>query len=200
MEYLGSGNLYTGKLQPLPFKARPESMEKLCAEGFVLFSLGPLYVYAGIDESILERFAGDECTQKAMQDKPVVAGTLHFQHMILARCEAWNSALDVMAKDAFDFFGSWMLAQTFINRQRKAFFVPRRMDAPVLDPLALEHDKRIPIALPLYSVSGLHSVVRPRGFMSHAAAPVCIDLERGPPEPHVIEMGTKMLNLTEGQC
>lgn len=197
MELLGKGNIWQGRLAPLPFKTWPDSLAALEVEGYVMFSLGPLYVYAGVQESLPEIFAGDECTQKALKDKPVVSGICEFQHQILGRCEKWNNVLDVMPRDTFDFFSSWMLTQVFINRVEKTVFVPRRMSAAVLDPLAYAKGKKIPTSLILYSVSGMHSIVRPRGHMSHDQAKSYIDLERGPPEPHVITMGRAMLDLSE---
>lgn len=198
MELVGTGNLKNRKLAPLPFKAAsPVSVQAYAKAGFSVFSLGPVYVYAGVEDDILERFAADECTERALKGRQVTGGQIHFDHNVLARCEKWNRALSVLDSESFGFFNSWMLAQTFINKLTRRYYVPRKMTAPVLDPVALMNNKQIPIALDIYTVSGIYALIRPKDHsISRKDAKRFIDFERCEPEPHIVAEGKLMLQLT----
>lgn len=201
MEYLGDGKLYQGKLKELPFKdVLPGSVDALQTEGFVIFSLGPVYVYAGVQHDILEKFAGDECTERALNGRQPCGGTIHFEHDVLVRCEKWNRALNVMDLESYGFFTSWMLSQTFINRPEKRYYVPRRMTAPVLDPLAILAGGHKPVSLDIFTISGIYAVIRPKGFLaSRVDTKHFIDFERCAPEPHVVKEGKLLLQMTESK-
>ena len=197
MQQVGEGTRYTGKLSGVEFKSTPDSMAKLYDEGYVLFSLGPLYIYAGINESIPIRFAGDECTQRALKDKPVRHTNISFDHGILARCEMWNNTLDIMDAESYLCFKSWMLAQVFMNRVKKDVLVPRCCSAPVLDPLAFEINKQIPTSMDVFCTSGMYSRIVPKGSVTdYKQTKSFIDLERLQPEPIVIQMGKAMLTVS----
>jgi hypothetical protein len=199
MELLGTGNLQSRKLAPIPFKdgAAPASAEALAKEGYAIFALGPLYVYAGIEDDILERFAADECTERALKGRQPVGGQIHFEHNVLARCEKWNKTLTVLDIESYGFFNSWMLAQTFVNRKARKYYVPRKMTAPMLDPLALTHNKQIAIALDVYTVSGIYARICPKCLGgARKDAKHFIDFEKCDPEPHVVTEGKMMLQMT----
>lgn len=200
MEYLGKGDLYKGELKALPFKDTcPDSLEALLAEGFVAFTLGPVYVYAGVQESILERFAGDECVERALK-RQVVAGNIRFKHNVLSRCEQWNVMLDVIDIESWGIFTGWLMSQTFLNRPDRRYYVTRHCHAALLDPLAFDHGKRIPTSLDVFTVSGLYSSIRPIGGGGlHAQAKSYIDFEKLPPEPHIVKEGRILLGMVEGK-
>ncbi len=197
MEYLGTGLLNLKKLDPLPFRnAVPDSCEALWKEGFTIFSLGPLYVYAGVNEDILERFAADDCTDRALKGRKPVGGSIDFEHNVLARCELWNKRLNVLDVESYGLFNDWMLAQTFVNTPAQKYYEPRRMASPILDPLALTQNKQIAIAMDVFTVSGIWSLIRPKvSNVSRKEAKHFIDFEKCSPEPHVAERGKMLLRM-----
>lgn len=170
------------------------SLKALELEGYTAFSLGPVYVYAGVNESIPSRF----CQENIPGRKSDVYGTtIHFERPVIARCQNWNYILDVMDTKNFQWFKQWMLANQFASRENKTFFVPRHYRAPLLDPIALDKlEKQIPTALDVFTVSGLKGLMRPVcELTAYTQAKSYIDFNILPPEEDVVVMGRTTLKL-----
>ena len=165
-----------------------QSFAQLHSLGFVPFTLGPVYVYAGIQDDLIKSFAGE--TQRE-----VLSTTLQFERAVLCRCQEWNYILQVMDLENYRQFKNWMQALQPIDRRQKRFFVVRRFDAPVLDPLLLDQAGQTqPTHLDVFSVSGLESLIKPKdSIQAFASAPREIDLLRLAPEPDVLVLGKAAL-------
>lgn len=173
------------------------SFEELRREGFTPFSVGPLYVYAGVQESLPSAFAA---APKADRPGEVSGNTIHFDRPIIARCEQWNFILDVMDTPSFQWFKKWMLGNHFASREKQTYYVSRHYIAPILDPLAMDlQQKAIPSSLDLFSVSGLKGSLKPRtNLTSYDQTKIYVDMYGAPPEEGVIVEGRKVLATLKG--
>lgn len=188
------------------------SFSELMSNGLTPFALGPVYVYAGVQEDIPRKFAAEfdgkvmernEIKNKVLtkiSDKLEVRGTtMHFDRIVLARCQDWNFILNLMDSISYIYFKKWLLEQQFVNRAEKKFFVPRLFSAPVLDPLLLDiKGVAIPTALDVYSVSGFKGVMKPLCNVDNVAKVMSfVDFKIEPPEEEVQVLGRAALNIVE---
>ncbi len=188
------------------------SFAELEKNGLTPFALGPIYVYAGVQEDIPRRFASEfdgkvmernEIVNKqlrVLRDKLEVRGnTMHFDRPVLARCQGWNTILNILDSISYVYFKKWMLEQQFVNRVEKKFFVPRLYSTPILDPLALDvKGLAIPTSLDVYALSGFKGVMKPRGNLNDKTkAQAFVDFEILPPEEDVVVLGRQALNIVE---
>lgn len=197
MELIGEGSAPHKALREpkLGNANRFSSLAELEKEGFTAFVLGPVYVYAGVGESIPERFAAEDIKNRPAE---VHGAWFEFDHPLVARCEHWNYRLDYMDLKSYEYFKIWMLAQVFVNRQKRDVIVPRRYSAPILDPFAFVNNIGKPVSIDLYTVSTLQYLLRPRCEMpSYESAKFFVDFEKKPPEEDVVTMGRAMLEATE---
>ena len=187
------------------------SFAELQKEGLTPFALGPIYVYAGVQEDIVRRFVSEQ-PKKAMHYE-IKAGigyiprednleprgaVLEFKHNVLTFCREWNNILNVLDSQSYMHFKKWLLAQQFANRAEKKFFVPRLFTPPVLDPVALDLETplAIPTSLDVYSVSGMKGILYPKDMglpKEHAKA--YIEFVHRPPEEDTIKLGSAALKL-----
>jgi hypothetical protein len=167
------------------------NLGELESEGFTAYVLGPVYVYAGVEESIPERFAAEPVKNRP----PDVSGSwFEFSHAVIARCEHWNYRMEYMDTKSYEYFRIWMLGQVFINRPKRNVYVPRRYLAPVLDPFAFCNNIGKPTSIEVYSVSNLDYLLRPKCELpSFESAKFFVDFEKRPPEPDVLELGKALL-------
>ena len=130
---------------PVPASQHPEvpkneakfmaSFAELQKEGITPFALGPIYVYAGVQEDIVRRFVSEQ-PKKAMHYE-IKAGVgyiprednleprgavLEFKHDVLTFCREWNTVLNVLDSQSYMHFKKWLLAQQFANRAERKFF------------------------------------------------------------------------------
>lgn len=188
------------------------SFAELEKNGLVPFALGPVYVYAGVQEDIPRRFASEfdgkvmernEIRNKVLttlQDRLEVRGnTAHFDRPVLARCQDWNYILNIMDAVSYVYFKKWLLEQQFVNRAEKKFFVPRLYSAPILDPLILDvKGLAVPASLDVYALSGFKGVMKPKGNLANKAeAQAFVDFQILPPEEDVVVLGRQALNIVE---
>jgi hypothetical protein len=187
-----------------------KSLAELDEEGLVAFSLGPVYAYAGVNEDIVRRFSM-ELDGQTVKDAVIRGGLarieshrldvrgahLRFERPVIARCMQWNQVLSVLDKESFPHFKKWLLAQQFVNRAEKKFYVVRHYIAPILDPLALDlKGLAVPASLDVFSVSGLRGSLKPAGNVTDKAhARSYIELEGLPPEEDVILLGRQALQI-----
>jgi hypothetical protein len=174
------------------------SMEELRGSGYVLFALGPVYVYAGIDTDLMRAFGSEEF----MKGKPKDTRGMHvfFETPVLGKCDTWNFVLNVMDSESFPWFKQWLHAQQFCNRVSKRFYVVRHWVVPVLDPLALQaKDRPVAEAMDVFTVSGMKGLMRPRGFNAPSKNVKMlnrfIDFEVAPPEEDVQVLGNAALGI-----
>lgn len=194
MDLISDGESRHEQLEPVTFdRDKVKSLETLKELGFVAYSLGPIYVYSGVHESIPERFAA-ECDIPDRPDK-VRGASLDFKHYVLARCELYNKRLEIMDSVAYPFFQSWMLAQMFVNRDQKNVYVPKRYLCPVLDPLAYEAGSKVPASIDVYTTSSMRSLLRPVCEAHAGNVNSLIDFERRDPEESVVTDGKKILQV-----
>ena len=183
-------------LQPLRVAKgleRCSSFLELHQEGFTPLSLAPVYVYAGVKHSLLEQFAAEA---KVRYNLPEVTGTtFHFKRTVVARCKGWNNILDVIDTGAFVKFWHWMMAQQYVDRERKLFFVVRRQQAPLLDPIQLDtKGVAVPTKLDVFSVSsnkGQLNVIE----ASKTAVKAYVDFRSNPPEEEIVVLAHAALGI-----
>lgn len=192
-ELVGEGNAPSRPLKDpgLGTGDKFSSLEELAKAGFTVFSLGPVYVYAGVGDSIPERFAGEK-----IKNRPeTVSGTwFEFRHPVVARCENWNYRLECMDLKSYEYFKLWMLSQIFINRRENTIFVSRRYPAPVFDPFAFAHDEGRPVSIDVFTISSPSFLLRPRCELpSYQKTMFYVDFDRKPPEQDVVELGKTLV-------
>ena len=186
------------------------SFAELEKEGLTPFALGPIYVYAGVQEDIVRRFASEQPKQVRHYDVKEGVGyiprdytlnvrgmVLEFNHPVLTYCKEWNFLVNVLDSQSYMHFKKWMLAQQFANRLERKFFVPRLFAPPVLDPLALEaKGVSIPVSLDVYSVSRMRGVLYPKDIgLPKEQAKRSIEFVHRPPEEDTIKLGSAALKL-----
>jgi hypothetical protein len=190
VDYLGAEEAVPGNVKKLSLKS-PASMNELIQDGLIPFTVGPVYVYAGVDDDIINRFAGENI----LGLKEVRVATFPFQHAVLVRCELWNYEIQAMDKDSYEKFQQWMQIQLFINKKEKNIFAPRLYRPPLMDPFAYQkNNTRTPTAMDVYSVNSMKSSLVPLSFIDNKVLTnTYIDFQRLGPEPEIVELGKKML-------
>jgi hypothetical protein len=190
MELVGEDNT---KFEPVSTKSKNNynfgSFEEANRDGYVLFSLGPLYVYASIQESIIDRFRSEH------KDIEMKHDNIYFDRNVVARCEKWNYVLELMDRAVYPYFQQWMLAQIFMLREERNIIVPRRFLTPILDPFLFDKGIRKPASMDVYTVSSMKKLLRPKCEVSFEEAPSYIDFEFRAPEQEVISLGESMLPM-----
>jgi len=202
-----------------PSKLRyAQSFDDLRREGFVVFALGPVYAYAGVQESLPDRFAVEGVPGRPDR---VYGMEIHFERPVLARCQDWNLILNTMDKDSYAYFHSWMLSLQFVDRVKRKFFVVRHYTVPIRDPIAWQAVGQLrPASLEVYTLSGFKGILRPIQPLEGIAAitdadpdtvkpedhvrkrtaasmPAFVDFDITPPEEDVIVLGRKALNIID---
>lgn len=193
---------------------RVGSFKELLDAGFIAFSLGPIYVYACVEEDIMLKFMELPDEQKGIDpvasrlaqagliqahDRPRETYGTHmfFDRIIVNHCVQWTNVLNVMDVDSYAWFKKWMLANTFVSRQHKKFFVPRHYIAPIIDPIAYDAKQDIiPSALDVFSVSSMKWSLKPvTNVTNKATTPEYVDLKEFPPDEDVRKEGLKILGM-----
>lgn len=193
MELIGVEEAPKGNLVEVPVKlvSLASSMDELKREGFTAFFMGSVYVYASVMESIPERFAAENI---AGRKEPVKSSVVHFDHAVAARCEAWNTDIEVMDNASYEQFKQWMLLQMFVNKGKRNVFVPMQYSVPILDPFSLARGKINPTVIDVYSVGSIKSTVRPIcRIESRDKTKSFIDFESTPPVETVVTTGIEVL-------
>lgn len=177
------------------------SMEELRGSGYVLFALGPVYMYAGIQTDLMRAFGSEEY----MKAKPKETRGIHlyFEKPVLGKCDAWNFVLNIMDAKSFPWFKQWLHSQQFCDRVRRRFYMTRHWIVPVIDPLALQaKDCPIAEALDVFTVSGMRGLIRPKGFnVSSKNVETLnryVDFEVMPPEEDVQILGNAAFGVVGG--
>ena len=173
------------------------SLEEFESEKFVVFALGLIYVYGGVQDDLVAAFA-TERAPGLPQD--VYATSVRFDRPVLAACKDWSFVLSIMDMESFEWFKEWMLALQLIDRQRKTFWLTRHHMAPVLDPFLLDAGKaRKPAYLDLFSLSGMAGQIMPVHALEHYEdAPEIIRFFVRPPDPEVVKLGSIALEVLNG--
>lgn len=193
---------------------RVGNLRELADAGYRVFSLGPIYVYAGVNSDITLEFLRlqdptqpiDPVMSKLVQlgavqahDRPKeVFGThMFFDRIIINHCLQWTNVLNVMDVVSYEWFKKWMLGNNFISREEKKYFAPRLYQAPILDPIAYDaYQEIIPETLDVFSVSGMKWSLKPvTNVTDKAHTPVYIDLREAPPEEQVRVEGLAALGI-----
>ena len=177
--------------------SKADTLEQVRKAGYELFSLGPVYVYAGVKESLPNKFAEETSDDVEGRSKDIRGTTVHFERPIVARCAEWNMILDIMDTESFQWFKKWMLSMQFTDRVARTFYVPRHYVAPVLDPIAFDRlNQSIPSGLDVFSVSGMKGSLRPvMGFTDKSKVKSYVDFVSAPPDEDVQIMGKKVLDI-----
>lgn len=200
--------------KPLELNDKVDSMELLRSLGYVAYSVGPIYAYAGVNEDIEERFLKEKFESGPADpgltalvasgavravDKPVdTYGTLlQCSRSVVARCESWSSLLGIMDVASFAWFKKWMLSNTFISREKLTYAVPRHYLAPVMDPISYAAKGiEVPTTLDVFSVSSIRwSLVPVTSVLDKALTPTVVELQVKPPDEAIRAEGAKLLKV-----
>lgn len=200
-------------VKPAGMKAA-RSLAELSRQGFSVFSLGPLYVYAGVPVDLVEAWAKTH-QGEAMRHNQLSKGVLtlekykleirgellRFDRPVVARCKEWNTLLYLLDNVSYLQFKQWMLEQQFSNRNEKQFWVPRLFSARVIDPVYFAASGlAVPASLDVFSVSGFKGCLAVKNAIAAtkpADVPLVIDFEWQPAEPDVIKQGRAALNILQ---
>jgi hypothetical protein len=173
-----------------------DSFEKLREEGFVIFSLAPVYIYAQVAESLPESFAAATGEDMKNRKGEILSTQIEFEHEVLKRCPGWSNMLEVMDANSYMWFKRWMSSLNFVNRDKKKFYVPKMFTAPILDPIQVDLGKVKPTPdhVDVFGLSGLSGVLKPLlSGIDKKDAPLCIDFKFDPPEQDVVAIGKAVL-------
>ena len=188
------------------------SFEELRREGYTPFSLGPVYVYAGVQWDLVAKFyeeVGSEPVREANYDvakgkldvsmhKLDVRGVhVRFERPIISHCPGWSHVINVLDSDSFTHFKKWVLTQQFVNRAERKFYLIRHYSAPLLDPLILDtFGKASPEMMDLFSICGMKGSLVPKDRMfGQPKAKTFIEMQHAPPEEAVILIGAAALKV-----
>ena len=173
------------------------SLDELASEGFVVFALGPVYAYGGVQDDLVAAFATE---RDPGRPQDVYATTVRFDRPVLTACREWNFILSIMDAKNFEWFKKWTLGLQLVNRQRKTFWLIRHHMAAILDPFLLDAGKEMkPTYLDLFSLSGMQGQLVPRhALKSYEAAWGCITFLVWLPDPEVVKLGTIALEVLNG--
>ena len=172
------------------------SFDELAREGYVPFSVGPLYVYCGVERSLVEAFIASEHDKDMYgRDKEIFHTTMRFEHPVVGQCEFWNYILDVMDFWSYQWFKKWMLSLQFLDHKKKNFYVPRHYLAPVADPIIYgQHRQKKPATLDVFSPASIRWTITPRtGLTDLALLPATVVFNSTPPIEEVRTLGLQML-------
>lgn len=201
-----------------------QSFADIRREGFIPYTLGPLYVYGEFPHCLPAAFAKESKVGKPEETRGAV---LQLGRPIISHCEYWNFFIEVMDKESFPWFKNWLQAYQFVNKRTGTYCVPRFYTAPVADPLVLDKlGKIVPESLDVISMTGLKGGVKPKGMISgvsqvgvpfgksqgevaellmkkdtadllsvSASVPFIIDLEKTKPEEAVVQAGQAALQI-----
>ena len=186
------------------------SFAEIRREGYTPFSLGHVYVYAGVKESLPVVFA-KEHLEKHKNDKPpeydelkpirvkcpteILHTTMHFERVVVSIAKEWSTIFDVMDTPSFQYFKQWLMAQHFASVERNTFFVPRFYMAPIVDPIVLDTKKfAVPDYLDVITVTGMRGGLKPVDLgINPSKVKEFISFEQIPPEESIVVMGSKAL-------
>lgn len=210
---------------PSEFPQIPEAEAKdakdfleLSKEGFTPFSIGTLYVYAGVKEDLVRRFAAEEGGKQVEDLRLRGPGDLirnkykleprgchlRFEKPVVTQCGAdWGYLLNIIDTQSFPHFKKWLLSQQFVNRAEKKFYIVRHYNVPVVDPLALSlKGLAIPSTLDVFSLSGMKGVLQPRTHLATPDAPTLqkqaypyVIFDHLPPEEDTIKLGAAAFQI-----
>lgn len=168
-----------------------DSFKELSGAGFTAYSLGPVYVYAGVQDCLPEAFAAEQTS------KDVRGTILHFERPVIARCEQWNTMLEVMDTESFQFFMSWMMALQLVDRQAGRFSLVRHYRAPLFDPIAADKKQVfLPITLDVFCPSSLQCDIKPKAWVSDPKkVPFYVDFEMRKPDSEVVKIGAAAMSM-----
>lgn len=166
---------------PKVLSSKATSLLDFRKEGYEVFSLGPMYVYGEIPESLPEAFARSK-PQPGQPKLDTRSTQLRFDRIVVESCTDWGSMLDIMDKDSYMWFKQWIQSFTFMNREKKMVLFPRIYSATVTDPLSLD---RTGIGTPAFI--DVWSVTTPKWSLSPEprtgpVVPNTIKLRYGPPD------------------
>jgi hypothetical protein len=114
------------------------SFADIRGEGYEIFSVGPVYVYAHVQRSLIDAFAKD-----TLIDKPPVveSALLVFSSTIIESCGWWSTRLEIMDKTNYAYFRAWMRKWVFLDRDRHKVYAVSSYGAPILDPIMVAAGK-----------------------------------------------------------
>jgi hypothetical protein len=187
------------------------SFDEMIKEGYTPFLLGPVYVYAGVQGDLFERFR-DEVAVAPVRTAKYVAGKLNvtndrldmramhlkFDLPIIANCPGWHNTLSILDTDSFLHFKKWLLCQQFVNREKRTFHVVRNYTSPIIDPLKLTATgKAEHTGVELFSVCGMRGSLVPKylNLSDWSDARTYVEFVIKPPDEDVIKLGSAALKI-----
>jgi hypothetical protein len=189
---------------------RMASFEEMRKEGYTPFILGPVYEYTGVQWDLVLRFA-EEISGGPVRDAQVKDGKLEvsthkldtravcikFQHPICGNCPEWAFTLNVMDSSSFVHFQKWLLAQQFVSRAERRFYIVRHYTAPIIDPLKLSTKNQAEsTSVDVFSVCGMKaSLVPVHSLASYSEAKTFVEFKATPPEEDVVKLGAAALKI-----
>jgi len=175
---------------------KADTFANLRAAGYAPFSLGPVYVYANVAESLVEEFSKESHADVAGRPKDGRHTTMVFQHVIMTNCPGWENVLEILDFNTYQWFKKWMLSLNFTARTKQTFYVPRHYIAPLADPIAFgKHGKHVAESLDVFSLSGMKGNLKPETSNTRVNVPTFVRLHVYPPEEDVQVLGRNMLKI-----
>ncbi len=158
-------------------------------EGYVPYLAGQVYVIGKVSVSVAGRFV----RETGIKAKGT---TITIPYAVAPQLAPhWANKIDVMDKESYKMFWQWLTETDLFSREGNFFFAFRRMDAPILDPIALSYKQRPnPERLDVICLSGNEFRFVPQSrYLLSTDAPRSIMFERLPPEPQIVQAAQAVL-------
>ena len=167
----------------IPAKIKHEkctSFSDIRNEGYEIFSVGPVYVYARVQQSLIDAFAKDTSVDKPMT---VENSILSFEDVVIKPCGWWSTRLEIMDKVNYMYFRAWMQKWVFMNKAAHKVYAATSYGVPILDPIMAAAGKApSPDSFELYLLNTPSWSLVPKTMrkgvagIPYAAAPSCVEL------------------------
>lgn len=144
------------------------SLAELRKEGWVPFTLGPLYVFGRIPFDIISRFATEASV-------PVYGTYIDFtDFQIIALNGPYGHKLFAMNDEAYPEFVDWLDTIEITDREGGRFFRPLRSCAPLLDPFMrmLGVEAPTPEVIDVWAISSTSGMIVPESHTETLPYPV----------------------------
>jgi hypothetical protein len=147
------------------------SLEEMRREGFVPFTLGPLYVLGNIDFNIMARFAGETMTDVYLEDH----FEIDFEHVIIRLSgKPYDKRMFGLRDSLYAKFSAWLKTHETVNRKDDLYFRPIVVGGALLDPFVktLNVSAPKPEAIDVWTISSNKGIAVPKTHIEQLPHPV----------------------------
>lgn len=144
------------------------SLQELRKEGYVPFTHAFLYVYGDIEFDIIARFNAETM-------EPVELTYFDFSdNAIIDLPKPYTNRLFAMNDTSYARFVTWLQSVEVINREKRSYYRPSRLSAPLLDPFMreLKIEQPRPELIDVWTMSSMAGRIVPKGHVETLSYPI----------------------------